>query len=127
MPPTVDSPPSPASAAIAHSASVPIKNDTNAAWKVPICLPSSELIGACRAIRPPVMAVMMTAVPRSMPGVLLGFEPVRPDARVDGQRRVEVGGAHHLAADDLASRVHLRDRALEQQLVVDLEDQPRRQ
>src|SRR3954471_3535339 len=58
---------------------------------------------------------------------LLRVQPVVADTRVDGQRRVHVGGLDHLARDDLGRLLHLLRRALEKQLVVDLEDHASRE
>src|SRR4051812_22774289 len=112
-----------AKAAIRHSRSVPSKKETNAACSDPIVLPKPELIGACRAIAPPTIAVSSAAVPRSI-RASLRFEPVRSDAGIDRQRRIEVRRGDHLAARDLLRRLHLLRRPLEEQLVVDLEDEP---
>src|SRR5215210_5487860 len=106
------------------STTVPRRNDTNAAWNVPTALPRPELIGAWRAIRPPTNAVRRTAAPRS---TLLRVQPVRADARVHGERRVDVRRAHHLRAHDLRRALRLLGRPLEEQLVVDLEDAARLQ
>ena len=54
---------------------------------------------------------------------LLGVEPVLADADVDLERRVELVGGAHLAPHQLGRVVHLPRRALEEQLVVDLQDQ----
>ena len=37
-----------------------------AAAKLPVCLPRPALIGACRAMQPPTMAMISTAKPLSM-------------------------------------------------------------
>src|SRR5947209_3366830 len=123
-----------ASAAISASSSVPMPNDTNAAWNVPTAFPSCELIGACSAMHPPTSAVSETASPRSTSGPprdrvrvwSLGLQPRLADADVDGQRRVAIAPRReHLALDQRLDRVDLLGRALEEQLVVDGEDQPR--
>ena len=57
------------------------------------------------------------------PAELLGVEPVRADADVDLERRVELVGGAHLAPHQLGRAVHLLRRALEEQLVVDLQDE----
>src|SRR5258705_1826803 len=54
---------------------------------------------------------------------LLGVEPVLADADVDLERRIELVGGAHLAPHQLGRAPHLPRRALEQQLVVDLQDQ----
>src|SRR5262249_54473278 len=58
-------------------------------------------------------------------GGLLGVEPVRADADVDLERRIELCGATHCAPHQLGRVVHLPRGALEEELVVDLEDQAR--
>ena len=68
---------------------------------------------------PPTTAVSTTATPAVHYFASSQFGPT-PD--VDGQRRVDVGGADHLAAHDLGGLLGLLGRALEQQLVVDLQD-----
>src|SRR3954447_10647810 len=108
------------------SRTVPIANETNAAWKVPTDLPRWELIGAWSAIAPPHAAVSATASPlRSISRPLLGLEPGLADADVHGQRRLAVAPRReHLALHQRLDRVRLLGRALEEQLVVDGEDEP---
>ena len=107
------------------SSTVPMANDTSAACQVPTALPSMELIGAWSAI-----------------------EAARARGQHDGQAAVHAyfassqfgpmpastasGGSSSHAATHLAhtisrARSASLGRALEQQLVVDLEDQPRLQ
>src|SRR4051795_1542824 len=112
------------------SRTVPIANETNAAWKVPMFLPRWELIGACSAIRPPTAAVRRTAAPRSISasGPLLGVQPGLAHADVDRERRLAVAPRReHLALDDRLDVLDLLGRALEEQLVVDGEDHARAQ
>ena len=69
----------------------------------------------------------MTANPRAGEDhaqALLGAQPVGADADVDRQRRVDRERLDHLAAGQLGDCVGLGLRALEQELVVDLQDQP---
>jgi hypothetical protein len=53
-------------ATIAASSTVPTANEIVAAAKFPVDLPSPALIGACRAMQPPTMAMIRTAKPRSI-------------------------------------------------------------
>src|SRR5690349_3649526 len=117
-----DSPP-----VTAHSASSAVNempSATTDACTPPTTRPSAEFSGAWAASAAPIVTVTTSATPRSI-SALLRVQPVRPDARVDGERRVEVGGADHLAGDDLRRPLHLLRRALEEQLVVDLQDRAR--
>src|SRR5918996_2779519 len=56
----------------------------------------------------------------------LGLVPVVSDADVDGERRIELEGAHHFLPEQVFHGAHLRVRRLDQELVVHLEDEPRR-
>ena len=56
----------------------------------------------------------------------LGFMPVVAGAHVHRERRVEVVGSDHLLAYELPDRGDFVSRSLEQQLVVDLQHEPRR-
>src|SRR5688500_17123785 len=56
---------------------------------------------------------------------LLDREPVGPDARVHLERRVEIEGGAHLTDRDLLGALHLPRGPFEEELIVDLEDEPR--
>ena len=98
---------------------VPVANEKNAAWNVPIVLPSWELIGPWRATMPPTTAVERDGDPAVH---YFASSQFGPTPGVDRERRVHLGGADHLARDDLGRLLGLLRRALEQQLVVDLQD-----
>src|SRR4051812_25493715 len=104
---------------MATSTASPIANETEAAANVPIDLPSTELIGACIPTRPP--ATTVAAAASTVLSTLLRLKPVPADADVHTERRVEVIGGCHFAADYVAGALGLALRTLEQQLVVDLE------
>src|SRR3954454_20742256 len=100
------------------STTVPVANEKNAACWLPIALPSPELIGPCRATRPPTTAVSATATPRSTtwrpassgrrptrrpPVSRLPAPPAgRPRARGGGGGPPRAGAPPHRAARDLA-------------------------
>src|SRR5271165_6289457 len=110
------------------STSVPIRNDTVAACRLPTWRPRRALTGACRPTKQPAAAASSTASPRLMrlpPVSSLGLQPVLPDAHVDGQRRVVLPHSDHLPLDQLGRRRRLLGGAFEQELVVDREDQAR--
>src|SRR4051794_36421097 len=117
--------PPPATTVIATSTASPIANETEAAAKVPIDLPSTELIGACIPTSPPATTVAVTA--STVLSTLLRLKPVPADADVHAQRRIEVERSRHLPADYVAGALGLVLRSLEEQLVVDLEHQPGRE
>src|SRR5688500_16607606 len=120
-------PPSPpATTLTASSAASPIVNAAIVACSPPTERPSSEFSGAWSASVPPIAVASASATPRSISGSL-GGEPVRPDPCVDHPRRIQVGGADHLGRGDLGGLLRLLLGPLEQQLVVDLQDHPRRE
>src|SRR4051812_37865373 len=114
--------PPPATTVISTSTASPIANETEAAAKVPIDLPSTELIGACMPTRPPATTVADAA--SSVLSTLLRLKPVPAHADVHAQSRIQVERSRHLAADYVAGPLGLVLGPLEQQLVVDLEHQP---
>src|SRR5947209_20039621 len=116
----------PAISATTRSATVPTKNEIVAAANVPTSRPRRELIGGCIATSIPANAESSSATPRAT-RASLRCQPVVADADVDGQRRIELVGARHLALDDLRRLLDLRLGRLEQQLVVDLEHERGRQ
>src|SRR5271165_6855946 len=110
------------------STSVPIRNDTVAACRLPTWRPRRALTGACRPTKQPAATASSTASPRLMRpsrSSSLGLQPVAPDADVDGQRRVVLPDSDHLLLDQLGGRSRVLGGALEQQLVVNREDQAR--
>src|SRR5215218_5276913 len=111
----------PETAHSATSARKEMPSATTDACTPPTVRPSAEFSGACAASTPPIADATTRATVRSI-RELLRVQPVRPDAGVHRERRVELGGADHLARDDLRGALHLLLRALEQQLVVDLQD-----
>src|SRR6516165_10161074 len=114
--------------AISTSAAVPTRKEKVAACTPPTVLPKRELTGACMPTRQPAPTPSSTARPRltrAAPSRSLRLQPVLADADVDGQRRIAIPHAAHLARDQLTRGVGLRRRPLEQQLVVDREDQAR--
>src|SRR4051794_9832757 len=115
--------PPPATTVIATSTASPIANDTEAAAKVPIDLPSIELIGACIPTRPP--ATTVAAAARTVLSTLLRLKPVPAHTDVDTQLRIQVESSSHLLDHYCASTLGLILRPLEEQLVVDLENELR--
>src|SRR4029077_18191171 len=91
--------------------------------------PSSAMQScASKAAAPPSRRSSSGTTPREgaegSPGAaLLGVEPVGADAGVDLERRIELVGGGHLRPHQLERRVHLLRRALEEELVVDLQHQ----
>src|SRR5205807_1836233 len=110
-------------------ATVPTRNEKVAACTPPSVFPRRELTGACIPTRQPAPTPTSTARPRLTPAPAparsLRLQPGIPHADVDGQRRIAVPYAAHLALHQLARLLHLGRGTLEQQLVVDREDQPR--
>ena len=100
---------------------MPTMNDTLAAANVPTDLPSIELIGACRAIRPPAQTVEEE---RGLLRHYFASVQLRTDPHVDLERRVELVRPGHLALDDLLRRIDLVLGSLEQELVVHGQDEP---
>src|SRR3954453_11930782 len=117
--------PPPAVTVIATSTASPMAKETDAAAKVPIDFPSTELIGACIPTRPPATTVAVTA--RTVLSTLFRLKPVPPDSDVHAQRRIEVERSRHLAADYVAGALGLVLGSLEEELVVNLEDELGRQ
>src|SRR3954453_17613167 len=125
----------PAASATTNSAIVPTVKDTVAAAKVPIALPSFELIGGCIATSIPANAESSSAIPFVTWPPSSSRPRPRP-RRAAGRarrgrpllaRRVEPVGPGPLARDDLPRLLDLGVGRLEQQLVVDLEHERRGQ
>ena len=104
---------------------MPTANETSAAGRLPVALPSA---GVDRRLQGDQAAggggQQHGQAPIHRRLRHFALEPVLADADVDLERRVELVGGAHLAPHQLGRVVHLPRRALEQQLVVDLEDQP---
>src|SRR5436190_11879820 len=113
--------PLPATTVIATRTARPMANDTDAAAKVPIDLPSIELLGACMPTRPPATTVAEAA--STVPSTLLRLKPVSSHSDVHAKRWVELECSRHLAADYVARVLRLALGPLEEELVVDLEDE----
>src|SRR5271170_5187862 len=95
---------------IRTSAIVPTRKETVAASIEPTVLPRRELIGACMPTRQPAPTPNRTARPRLIARRprSLGLQPVLADTDVDGQRRIVLPHAAHLALDQLARGVRFR-------------------
>src|SRR3954454_11694597 len=114
--------PLPATTVIATRTARPMANDTDAAAKGPVDLPSIELIGACMPTRPPATTVAEAA--STVPSTLLRLKPVGSHSDVHAKRWVERESSRDLAAAYVAGRLRLFLRPFERELVVDREDEP---
>src|SRR3954463_11132355 len=83
--------------------------------------PATAVAGFLAAARP---ITLPLEAPAGSESSALRLSPVVADPDVDGERRIEVGGAAHLGADEVAHLRHLGLGELQQELVRHLDGEP---